>query len=146
MFYSAWTLSRGFLVLLVQFFTSSERIIRKWCALLKANISDLLICEFCPMHYTVAFWHYFPPVKSHYWIFDTCQAWHGTPAFLSILKTMFRFWTLTPSTGFFYWLFFVIDVLRYIPIVFQHPLKFAHVQTVPALKSLTLFSSFLLRV
>lgn len=50
MFYSAWTLSRGFLVLLVQFFTSSERIIRKWCALLKANISDLLICEFCPIH------------------------------------------------------------------------------------------------
>lgn len=26
------------------------------------------------------------PVKLHYWIFDTCQAWHGTPAFLSILK------------------------------------------------------------
>lgn len=93
-------------------FTSPERIIRKGCALLLANVSDLLICEFCPMHYTVAFWHYSPPVKLYCWIFDTCRVWHGTPSFLLVLKTMFRIldmvyrlhfscWILTPSTGIF---------------------------------------------
>lgn len=127
-------------------FTSPERIIRKWCALLRANVSDLLIYEFCPMHYTVAFWHYFPPVKLHYWIFDTVRHDTARPLFSQSSKLCSGFGLSPRPREFFYWLFFVIDVLRYIPIVFQHPLKFAHVQTVPALKSLTLFSSFLLRV
>lgn len=72
-------------------FTSPERIIRKWCALLRANVSDLLIYVVTVLiRLYSGILTYALPVKLHYWIFDTCQAWHGTPAFLSILKTMFR--------------------------------------------------------